>query len=118
MRAKMTNAAVMLLARMTPYVESELLGLANLVGPGSVCLDVGAAAGLYSLQSDWVATNSFTTWMVPVVHWEIGGTFLIAALSALAGVAAFAYMRVTSAAYFRGDTLTRTSPALVFSQEL
>jgi FkbM family methyltransferase len=49
MRAKMTNAAVMLLARLTPYVESELLGLAGVVGPGSVCLDVGAAAGLYSL---------------------------------------------------------------------
>jgi FkbM family methyltransferase len=49
MRAKMTNAAVMLLARLTPYLESELLGLAAVVGPGSVCLDVGAAAGLYSL---------------------------------------------------------------------
>lgn len=49
MRAKMTNAAVMLLARLTPYVESELRGLADVVGPASVCLDVGAAAGLYSL---------------------------------------------------------------------
>jgi FkbM family methyltransferase len=49
MRAKVTSAAVMLLARFTPYVESELLGLADVVGPGGVCLDVGAAAGLYSL---------------------------------------------------------------------
>jgi FkbM family methyltransferase len=38
----------MALARWTPYLESEMLGLADLVGPGSVCLDVGAAAGLYS----------------------------------------------------------------------
>jgi FkbM family methyltransferase len=38
----------MALARWTPYLESEMLGLASLVGPGSVCLDVGAAAGLYS----------------------------------------------------------------------
>jgi FkbM family methyltransferase len=55
MRAKMTNAAVMLLARLTPYVESELLGLAGVVGPGSVCLDVGAAAGLYSLALSQLA---------------------------------------------------------------
>ena len=38
----------MLAARWTPYVETELLGLAELAGPGSVCLDVGAAAGLYT----------------------------------------------------------------------
>jgi FkbM family methyltransferase len=58
MRARMTNAAVMLLARTTPYVESELLGLASLVGPGSVCLDVGAAAGLYSLALSELAGPS------------------------------------------------------------
>jgi FkbM family methyltransferase len=58
MRARMTNAAVMLLARMTPYVESELLGLSTLVGPGSVCLDVGAAAGLYSLVLSQLAGPS------------------------------------------------------------
>ena len=38
----------MAMARWTPYLESEMLGLADLVGSGSVCLDVGAAAGLYS----------------------------------------------------------------------
>ncbi|MGH3302856.1 MAG: FkbM family methyltransferase [Streptosporangiaceae bacterium] len=58
MRAKMTNAAVMLLARLTPYVESELLGLASVVGPGSVCLDAGAAAGLYSLALSQLAGPS------------------------------------------------------------
>ncbi len=58
MRARMTNAAVMLLARMTPYVESELLGLSSVVGPGSVCLDVGAAAGLYSLALSRLAGPS------------------------------------------------------------
>jgi amino acid transporter len=76
------------------------------------------AAGLYSLQSDWVATNSYTTWTVPVLHWQIGGTFLIAALAALAGVIGFVYMRITAPAFFRKQTLTRTSPALMFSQEL
>jgi FkbM family methyltransferase len=44
----MTYGAVMALARWTPYLEPEMLGLADVAGPGSVCLDVGAAAGLYS----------------------------------------------------------------------
>ncbi len=48
-RPTLTNAAVRLLARRTPYLEAEMLGLSELVGPGSVCLDVGAAAGLYTL---------------------------------------------------------------------
>jgi amino acid transporter len=76
------------------------------------------AAGFYSLQSDWVASNSYTTWTVPVLHWQIGGVFLIAALAAVAGVIGFVYMRVTGPAYFRKETLRRKSPALVFSQEL
>jgi FkbM family methyltransferase len=48
-RLALTAAAVRLLARRTPYLESEMLGLADLVGPGSVCIDVGAAAGLYTV---------------------------------------------------------------------
>ena len=71
------------------------------------------AAGFYSLQSDWVSSNSYTSWTVPGLHWQIGGIFIIAALSALAGVAAFTFMRVTAPAFFRRQTLTRTTPALV-----
>jgi amino acid transporter len=76
------------------------------------------AAGLYSLQSDWVASNSYTTWTVPALQWQIGGTFIIAALAALAGVIGFVFMRVTGPAFFRRQTLTRTNPLLVFSDEL
>jgi amino acid transporter len=76
------------------------------------------AAGLYSLQSDWVASNSYTTWTVPGLHWQVGGTFLIAALAALAGVIGFVFMRVTGPAFFRKETLTRTNPVLVFNEEL
>jgi amino acid transporter len=76
------------------------------------------AAGLYSLQSDWVAFNSYTTWTVPGLHWQIGGIFIIAALAAVAGVIGFAFMRITGPAFFRKETLTRTNPVLVFSQEL
>jgi amino acid transporter len=71
------------------------------------------AAGIYSLQSDWVASNSYTTWTVPGLHWQIGGTFIIAALSALAGVAGFTFMRVTAPAFFRKQALTRAASGLI-----
>ena len=75
------------------------------------------AAGIYSLQSDWVASNSYTTWTVPGLHWQIGGTFLVASLAALAGVIAFTFMRVTAPAFFRKETLNRATPVLVFDQD-
>lgn len=43
------SASLRLLARATPYVESELLGLYRVVRPGDVCLDVGAALGIYTV---------------------------------------------------------------------
>ncbi len=76
------------------------------------------AAGFYSLQSDWVASNSFTRWTVPGLHWQIGGIFIIAALSALAGLIGFVFMRSTAPAYFRRETLTRTTPVLASSEDL
>jgi amino acid transporter len=70
------------------------------------------AAGFYSLQSDWVASNSYTTWTVPGLDWQIGGTFIVAALAALAGVICFVFMRVTAPAFFRKRILTRPTSAL------
>lgn len=49
MRAKLTAAVVTALARWTPYLESEMCGLRSLVRPGSVCVDIGSAAGLYTM---------------------------------------------------------------------
>jgi amino acid transporter len=71
------------------------------------------AAGIYSVQSDWVATNSLTHWTVPGLRWQIGGIFLIAVGSALVGLLGFIYMRVTAPAYFKKQTLTRSTPTLV-----
>ena len=75
------------------------------------------AAGFYSLQSDWVASNSYTTWTVPVLHWQIGGIFIIAFLAALAGVLGFVFMRVTAPAFFGRQTLNRSTPVLVFDPD-
>lgn len=47
-RMRLTHAAIMTLARRTPYLEAELLGLSSVVGAGDVCVDVGAAAGIYT----------------------------------------------------------------------
>jgi len=76
------------------------------------------AAGVYSLQSDWVASNSYTMWTVPGLRWQVGGIFIIAALAALAGTAAFVYMRITAPAFFRRQTLSRATPVRMPELEL
>jgi amino acid transporter len=73
-------------------------------------------AGGWSLWLDYdVATqNSFTSWLMPFwPHWRIGGVFVIALVSALAGVVVFIYCRVKGPAFFRKETLTRATPTLV-----
>lgn len=49
LRGGITTATINGLARWTPYVESEIRGLRHLVHAGDVCVDVGAAAGLYTM---------------------------------------------------------------------
>ena len=73
-------------------------------------------AGGWSLWMDWdVATqNSYTSWTMPFwPHWQLGGVFVIAFVSALAGLVAGIYMRFVSPAFFRKETLTRNTPTLV-----
>jgi amino acid transporter len=70
-------------------------------------------AGIYSVQSDWVASNSYSYWTVPGLQWRVGGIFIIAVGAALLGVVGFIYMRVTAPAFFKKETLTRGTPTLV-----
>jgi FkbM family methyltransferase len=58
LHSRMTSATVMAIARYTKWLEREMLGLSSLVGPGSVCVDVGAAAGLYTLPLSRLAGPS------------------------------------------------------------
>src|ERR1700691_5682389 len=76
------------------------------------------SAGIYSLQSDWVASNSYTSWTVPGLQWQVGGIFVIAALAALAGIVCFVYMRVTAPAFFRRQTLSQATPVRIPEMEL
>ncbi len=50
---------------------------------------------------------------MPGLKWHIGGIFLIALAAALVGMLGFVYMRVTAPAFFRKQTLTRSTPTLV-----
>jgi amino acid transporter len=70
-------------------------------------------AGGIALQSDWVYTFGYTYWTVPGLHWKVGGIFIIAFLSALAGLIFGIYNRFKNPAFFRGETLTRATPTLV-----
>jgi amino acid transporter len=71
--------------------------------------------GGFSLWQDYdVATgNSFTMFTVPGLHWQIGGVFVIAFLSALIGFLFWIYLRITQPPFFKRETLTRSTPTLV-----
>jgi amino acid transporter len=71
--------------------------------------------GGFSLWQDYdVATdNSYTMFTVPGLHWEIGGVFVIAFISALLGVLFFIYLRITQPPFFKRQTLTRATATLV-----
>jgi FkbM family methyltransferase len=70
-RTALTGALIRLLARQTRYLEKEMLGLGQIVGPGSVCVDVGAAAGLYTVALSELAGRTGQVLSVeplPYVH--------------------------------------------------
>ena len=71
--------------------------------------------GGWSVWEDYdVATaESYTKWTVPGIHWQIGGAFVIIFLAALVGVLFYIYCRVTAPAFFKKQTLTRSTPTLV-----
>jgi amino acid transporter len=74
------------------------------------------AAGGYALWADWdvASENSYTSWLMPFwPHWYIGGAFVIAFISALVGLIAGIWVRFAMPAFFRKQTLTRSTPTLV-----
>jgi amino acid transporter len=63
----------------------------------------------YDVKTD----NSYTSFTVPGLHWQIGGVFVIVFFSTLIGVIFWAYLRIVQPAFFKGETLTRSTPTLV-----
>jgi len=65
------------------------------------------------LDYDVATQNDYTYWTVPGIHWQVGGAFVIAAAAALVGLVFFIYNRIAGPAFFRKETLTRSTPTLV-----
>jgi amino acid transporter len=65
------------------------------------------------LDYDVNTLYSYTMWTVPGLHWQVGGAFVIAFLSVVAGLIFFVYCRATGRAFFKKQTLTRATPTLV-----
>jgi amino acid transporter len=71
--------------------------------------------GGWSLWEDYdVATeNSYTMYTIPGLHWQVGGVFVIVFMTAVVGLIVFLYCRFTIPAFFKGETLNRSTPTLV-----
>jgi amino acid transporter len=75
--------------------------------------------GAWSLWEDWdVSTGtSYTTYTIPGLHWQVGGVFVIVFLATLIGFVIWLALRISQPAYFKGQTLTRSTPTLVPESE-
>jgi amino acid transporter len=65
------------------------------------------------LDYDVATANDYTMWTVPWIHWQVGGAFVIAVMAALVGVAAYLYCRIRNPAFFKKQTLTRSTETVV-----
>ena len=74
------------------------------------------AAGAWSLKADWFFSSgqSYTSLKLPFApHWDIGGVFMVFLVSALIGLVCAVAWRFAGPAFFRGETLNRSTPTLV-----
>src|SRR5690349_20316891 len=64
------------------------------------------------LDYDVATENDYTMWTVPFIHWQIGGAFVIAVVAGIIGVAGYLYCKFANPAFFRKETLTRSTETL------
>ncbi len=71
--------------------------------------------GGWSVWEDYDVNTgeSYTRYTVPGLHWVIGGAFVVIFLSVIVGLLFYAYCRITAPAFFKKQTLTRSTPTLV-----
>ncbi len=61
----------------------------------------------------WKPVNSYTSWTVPIIHWQIGGVFVLDAGAVLLGIVLMVVYAQLRPAYFRGEVLNRDTPTRV-----
>jgi len=61
----------------------------------------------------WHANNCYTFWTVPIIHWQVGGVFLLDAGTVFIGLILMLVYARMRPAYFRGEVLNRDTPTRV-----
>jgi amino acid transporter len=61
----------------------------------------------------WKPVNSYTKYTLPLIHWQIGGIFILMVGASLLGVILYFIYKAVQPAYFRGEVLNRDTPTRV-----
>ncbi|HLM94809.1 MAG TPA: APC family permease [Acidimicrobiales bacterium] len=61
----------------------------------------------------WHPTNCYTSWNMPITHWQIGGVFLLDFGAVIIGIVLMVIYARLRPAYFRGEVLNRDTPTRV-----
>ena len=61
----------------------------------------------------WKPVNSYTSWNMPITHWQIGGVFLLDFGAVVLGVVLMLVYASLRPAFFRGEVLNRDTPTRV-----
>jgi amino acid transporter len=84
-------------------------GILPVVGGAMLWLALG-----YNMYFYWKPVNSYTTWQLPFwPHWNMGGVFVIDMIAILVGLVLFLVYSRMRPAFFRGETLNRSTQTLV-----
>jgi len=61
----------------------------------------------------WHPTNCYTSWNMPITHWQVGGVFLLDFGAVIIGIVLMVVYARLRPAYFRGEVLNRDTPTRV-----
>ena len=61
----------------------------------------------------WKPVNSYTSWTMPITHWQIGGVFLLDFGAVVLGIVLMLVYASLRPAFFRGEVLNRDTPTRV-----
>jgi hypothetical protein len=87
-------------------VSTTVIATASVAPAYSIAATLVFVVGAVGLQAPAVTVLAF----VPML--QVGGTFVIAVIVVLVGLACYIYCRITRPAFFRKQTLTRATPTL------